>query len=84
MSEPKNSVGVITYVKAKGCFLIDLYRAGSVFTDKVLAPLVIRKIVVLRDICGGFTFQTQTLGQPIILSITLGKDNQHSIYKLLT
>lgn len=79
MSEPKNSVGVITYVKAKGCFLIDLYRAGSVFTDTS-----IRKIVVLRDICGGFTFQTQTLGQPIILSITLGKDNQHSIYKLLT
>lgn len=38
VSEPKNSVGVITYVKAKGCFLIDLYRAGSVFTDTSIGP----------------------------------------------
>lgn len=38
VSEPKNSVGVITYVKAKGCFLIDFYRAGSVFTDTSIGP----------------------------------------------
>lgn len=70
--------------KLKAVFSLTSIGLEVFSQTQVLAPLVIRKIVVLRDICGGFTFQTQTLGQPIILSITLGKDNQHSIYKLLT